>query len=218
MTKFNFPTSGLTKIWCRTIISTKIRYNINLMPEMEPHETFDGKPAYDIGLEVGDRFPAFEERSQKFLIYDPALFDQINQEASDRTMERSDFLDSCLRVGRVLVAMDPDDRMAVRDGMGFETTINFMDEKYFKSKSLPSDISPTHSFKIKSEGLNILMEQCNKYGAITIEEALERTLRIGVELSQKLGEKGTWIPIYRRGKNKPIKARFFNSPAAKWHK
>ncbi len=184
------------------------------MPEMEPHETFDGKPAYDIGLEVGDRFPAFENRSMKFHIFDNALFDGINNEANERVMERKDFLHSCFRIGNVLAVLEPEDRMAVRDSAGLEVPVNYMDDRYYQSRNLPSDISPSHSFKILSPGLNVLMEQCNKYG-VGIEEAFERTLRIGVELSATLREKGNWIPIYHKDKKYPIRAHFFNSPAAK---
>ena len=52
------------------------------------------------------------------------------------------------------------------------------------------------------------MEQSNKFG-VPIEEAFERTLRIGLDVSESLREEGTWIPIYRKNKKSPTRARFF---------
>ena len=181
------------------------------MPEMEPHETFDGMPAT---FEVGDYIPAFESRSRKFHLFDSSLFDNITGEARERAMERPQFLHSCIMIGKVLAVMDPEDRMAVRNSAGFETPVNYMDDKYCQAKNLQSDVSPSHSFRILPPGLNILMELSNKYG-VSIEEAFERTIRIGTELSSTLREEGNWTPIYRKGKRNPVRARFFSTQTEK---
>jgi hypothetical protein len=150
------------------------------MPEMEPHETFDGKPAT---FEVPDFIPPFELQKIKVGIYDPSLFEVLDEEAKARNTDRKTFVACCNLLGAALYELYDNATMVLRDNMGFKKPLDYMAPEYFLSAEARKMNDASHVLNIGSEVTNILMRISNKY-MISTDEAFERNMRIGLEVSR----------------------------------
>jgi hypothetical protein len=174
----------------RIVKKSKWPYNINLMPEMEPHETFDGKPAT---FEVPDFLPAFEVQKIKVGVYDPSLFDALEEEAKARNTDRRTFVACCNLLGAALYELYDDTTMVLRDGLGFKKPIDYMAPEYYLSEEAKKMNAATHVLNMGGEATNLLMRISNKH-RISTDEAFERNMRIGLEVSR--AQRATGVRTY----------------------
>lgn len=171
------------------------------MPEMEPHETFDGKPST---FEVGSDYPyKFKERSYSLSLFSLDLYDQIETEAGTYGWIAQDFLVKSFSVGNLFVRMDPRDKLGFKtdQGVNIEDELHFLDPNFYPQGLNFARVSISHSIQVSSDSGNILMEQCNKFGlGKRIDEAFERNIYASLKISKIQRTTGASLYLERNGR------------------
>lgn len=153
----------------------------------------------------------FEERRFLIMIYDLAVADAIYKEAGAREASGAQIVDSCLKLVGYIERTGDNQHISLRNLMGTETKLSIMDEKYQPwVSSAPKFLSPVHAFKLNSAQGNDMMDLCNKYG-IEMEEAFERSLRLGTDVSREQRESHSTILLHEQAE-KPRALSFFPIP------
>lgn len=155
------------------------------MPEKPKFDRFGELPWFN----VPNILPNFETEPIHVGIYNATLMDEVAAEAALWRNSSAEFIAPCMVLADEIFNLKEGDSMILRDKIALRRNLNFLLPQYFKSEIEKEKGIISHKLKMYPQAGNLLIAQSRKFG-IPVEEALERNIRLGIDVAQSKRTKG----------------------------